>query len=215
MFTLAAKKRASAGDNTALRDEGMIPAVFYGAGSETTPITVSLKEFEKVLKGAGESSPVILKIDGGDVSTLIHEVQLHPVKGYPVHADFLVVDMNKEVEVNVALEFVGEAPAVKGGLGILTKVLHEVSVRALPGDLPHNIEIDISSLATLDDQIHVKDIQAPKGVTILTEGEDVIALVAAAKEEVEETAPVDLSAIEVSVEKGKKEEEGAAEETKE
>ena len=126
-----------------------------------------------------------------------------------MHADFLVVDMNKEVEVAVALEYVGESQAVKSGLGILTKVLHEVEVRALPGELPHAITIDISSLATLNDQIHVSDIKAPKGVTILTEGDEVVALVAAQKEEVAESAPVDLSAIEVE-QKGKKEEEGEA-----
>lgn len=209
MFTLAAKKRESVGDNTALREEGMMPAVFYGAGKETTPVAILQKEFEKVWKAAGESTPVILKTETGEVSTLIHEVQFHPVKGYPMHADFLVVDMNKEVEVAVALEYVGESQAVKSGLGILTKVLHEVEVRALPGELPHAITIDISSLATLNDQIHVSDIKAPKGVTILTEGDEVVALVAAQKEEVAESAPVDLSAIEVE-QKGKKEEEGEA-----
>ena len=209
MFTLAAKKRDSVGDNTALREEGMMPAVFYGAGKETTPVAILQKDFEKVWKAAGESTPVILKTDAGEVSTLIHEVQFHPVKGYPMHADFLVVDMNKEVEVAVALEFIGESQAVKSGLGILTKVLHEVEVRALPGELPHAITVDISTLMNLNDQIHVSDIKAPKGVTILTGSDEVVALVAAQKEEAPESAPVDLSAIEVE-QKGKKEEEGEA-----
>jgi len=216
MFTLSVKTRASAGDNTALRESGVIPAVFYGAGKETTPITVSQRDFEKVWKQAGESSPVTLKTESGEVSTLIHEVQVHPVTGMALHADFLVVDMNKEVEVKIPLEFVGESGAVKGGLGTLVKVLHELEVMALPADLPHSIEVDISPLVTLENQIHVSDIKTPKGVKIMTGADEVVALVQAQKEEVEE-APVDLSAIEVE-KKGKKEEEGAeapAEEPKE
>ena len=91
------------------------------------------------------------------------------------------------------------------------KVLHEVHIEALPKDLPHAITVDITSLETLQNQIHVKDIVLPKGVTMITNAEEVVALVAPAKAEKEEEAPVDLSAIEVE-KKGKKDEEGGAEE---
>ncbi len=213
MFSITAKAR-TAGTKGAL-ETGYMPAVFYGAGKETTSIAVSLKEFEKVWKNAGESSTVTLETPSGKVETLIHEVQVDPVKGFPIHADFLVIDMNKEIEVGVPLEFTGEAPAVKQGLGSLTKVLHELEIKALPKDLPHSITVDISSLATLEDKIHVSDIVLPKGVVAVTPAEEVVALVQAAKEEKEETGPVDLSAIEVSVEKGKKEDaEAPADETK-
>jgi len=97
-------------------------------------------------------------------------------------------------------------------LGSLVKVLHEIDIEALPKDLPHNIEVDVSGITTLEDLIHVKDIKLPKGVTLVTDGEDVVALVAAAKEEVEEVV-VDLSAIEVE-KKGKKEDEEEVAETK-
>jgi large subunit ribosomal protein L25 len=139
-------------------------------------------------------------------------VQVDPIKGFPIHVDFLAVDMNKPVEVAIPLEFVGLAKAEKDGLGTLVKVLHEIEIEALPKDLPHNIEVDVTIIATLEDLIHVKDIKLPKGVTLLTDGEEVVALVAAAKEEKEEVV-VDLSAIEVE-KKGKKEEEPAAAETK-
>ena len=139
------------------------------------------------------------------VDVLIHDVQVDPVKGFPVHVDFLAIDMNKPVEVTIPLEFIGLAKAEKDGLGTLVKVLHEVDIKALPKDLPHNIEVDVTSIATLEDVIHVKNIKLPNGVTLITEGEEVVALVAAAKEEKEE-APVDLSAIEVE-KRGKKEEE--------
>jgi large subunit ribosomal protein L25 len=89
------------------------------------------------------------------------------------------------------------------------KVLHEVEVRALPADLPHGFEVDVTSLATIDAQIHVKDIKLPKGVTMVTDGEEVVALIAAFKEETEEAPVLDLDSIEVE-QKGKKEEEGEA-----
>ncbi len=211
MFTISAKAR-TAGKNEDLQKAGMIPAVFYGAGQVSTPISVSLKEFEKIWKGAGESSTVVIETPSGNLDALIHDVQVDPVRGFPVHVDFLVIDMNKEIEVSVPLEFEGISNAVKNGLGSLMKVLHELQIKALPKNLPHSIKVDITPLETLENQIHVSDLVIPAGVTLLTGTEEVVALVAAAKEEKEEeAAPVDLSAIEVSVEKGKKEEEAPVE----
>ena len=132
-------------------------------------------------------------------------MQKDPIRGFPIHIDFLAIDMNKKVEVTVPIEFIGIAPAEKEGLGILVKTLHEIEVEALPKDLPHNISVDVSILVALDDQIHIKDITLPKGVTMITDENEVVALIAAIKEEVLETTPVDLSAIEVE-KKGKKEE---------
>ncbi len=83
--------------------------------------------------------------------------------------------------------------------------MHEVEIEALPKDLPHNFSVDLSTLIALDDQIHVKNITLPKGVKMITDENEVVALIAPIKEEVVETAPVDLSAIEVE-KKGKKEE---------
>ncbi|MCX6755162.1 MAG: 50S ribosomal protein L25 [Candidatus Nomurabacteria bacterium] len=205
MFTIKAKTRDPKADLSALRKGGEIPAVFYGMGKETTPITISSVEFKKVWHKAGESSTVKIEAESGAVDTLIHEVQVHPVTDEPIHVDFLVVDMNKKIKVHVPVEFTGVSAAVKGGLGSLVKVLHEVEVEALPKDLPHNLEIDISKLITVDDVVLVSDISIPANVTIITALEEVVASIAVQKEEVE-VAPVDLSAIEVE-KKGKKEEE--------
>jgi large subunit ribosomal protein L25 len=156
----------------------------------------------------------VLDIEGSKVDVLIHDVQVDPIKGFPIHIDFLAVDMNKPVEVAVPLEFTGVSQAEKDGLGSLVKVLHEVEIRALPKDLPHSIIVDISPLVTLADQIHVKDLTVAKEITVITDSDEVVALVAPAKaEKVEEEAPVDLSSIEVE-KKGKKEEEGEATEEK-
>ena len=179
---------------------------------ENTSISVPSVAFEKVLKVAGESSTIVLEIEGDGktqkVDVLIHDVQVDPVKGFPVHIDFLAIDMNKSIQVAVPLEFIGTAQAEKDSLGVLVKVLHEVEIEALPKDLPHAITVDVTSLATLGSQIHVNELIAPTGVTIITGAEEVVALIAAVKAEEVEEAPVDLSAIEVE-KKGKKDEEGS------
>ncbi len=208
MLKLQAKAREAKTGLDQMRTEGFVPAVFYGMGKESVSIMVEDKEFRKVWREAGESTTVLLETPTGKVDVLIHEVQMDPVKDTPVHIDFLAIDMNKEIEVPVALEFVGESDAVKAG-GVLMKSLHEVEVKALPKNLPHGLEVDISALATLEDQILVSDIKLPAGVTMITSGEEVVALVSAAKEEEPaEAVAVDLSAIEVE-KKGKKEEEEA------
>jgi large subunit ribosomal protein L25 len=188
----------------------MVPAVVYGAQVENTMVSVSSIEFEKILKVAGESSTIVLEItdEKGKVSkvdVLIHDMQVDPIRGFPTHIDFLAIDMNKSIEVSIPIEFTGIAGAEKDSLGVLVKTLHEIEVEALPKDLPHNVVVDLTILAALDDQIHVKDIILPKGVKMITDGNEVVALIAAIKEEVVEEAPVDLAAIEVE-KKGKKEE---------
>lgn len=210
MLTLKAQARKGDESLEVLRKGGMIPAVFYGTGKNTTSISIPKVEFKKVWHKAGESSAVKISMTGLDIDALIHEVQTNPVTDEPIHVDFLVIDMNKPIVVGITLEFVGISEAVKTGLGTLVKVLHEIEVEALPKDLPHDIKVDIGALATVDSQILVSDIKLPTGVTAITDPEEVIASIALQKEEVEEVAePVDLSAIEVE-KKGKKEEEGEA-----
>lgn len=190
-----------------IRKSGMVPAVVYGARVENTTISVSSVDFEKVLKIVGESSTLTLELSDKKIEVLIHEIQRDPIKGFPVHIDFLAIDVNKPVEVVVPIEFTGIAGAEKNGLGVLVKALHEIEIEALPKDLPHNIIVDLSSLENLDDQIRIEDIQAPKGVTIKTDKDEVIAVITPIKEEaVEETQSADLSSIEVE-KKGKKDEE--------
>lgn len=216
MNILTATKRSKTDKLGDIRNNGMIPAVVYGVRVENTMISVPSVNFEKILKVAGESSTIVLDIKGDEskketskkVDVLIHDMQLDPIKGYPIHIDFLAIDMNKPVEVKIPIEFIGLAPAEKDGLGVLIKVLHEIEIEALPKDLPHNVTVDVSLLLALNDQIHVKDIVMPKGVIVKTHADEVVALIGAIKEEPVEEAPVDLSAIEVE-KKGKQEEEGA------
>jgi large subunit ribosomal protein L25 len=211
---LTATKRSKNDNLGVIRNNGMIPGVVYGVRVENTMISVPTVSFEKILKVAGESSTIVLEIKSEEkgakettqkVDVLIHDMQVDPIKGFPIHVDFLAIDMNKAIEVKVPVEFTGIAPAEKDGLGVLVKVLHEVEIEALPKDLPHNVTVDVSILVALSDQIHVKDIVVPKGVTMKTHLDEVVALIGAIKEEPKEETPVDLSAIEVE-KKGKQEE---------
>ncbi len=209
MLTLTIEKRD--GKLTDVRNEGKIPAVFYGPKAAATSIAVNEIEFNKVWKEAGESTVVTLTGLGEDHDALIHDIDREPVKGAIRHVDFYVIEKGKKVQVAMPIEFVGVAPAVKDLGGTLVKVLHEVEIEAMPKDLPHALEVDISSLVDFDSQIKASDIKLPNGVSLVTDAEEVVVLAAAAKDEPEEpAAPVDISSIELSVEKGKKEEDEAA-----
>ena len=193
----------------AIRAEGFVPAVYYGHKEAATPCVFPLNTFKKVWKQAGESSVVTLEMPKGKVSVLIHEVQVDPVKGQPIHVDFYALEKGQEVSVNIPLEFTGVSGAVKDLGGSLVKVLHEIEVKGQPENLPHNFVIDISPLEALDSQILASSIVLPKGITLVTLPTEVVAAIAVAKEEVEEAPVIDLASIEVE-KKGKKEEEAPA-----
>ena len=209
MFTLNVKARDIKESNDAIRKSGFIPAVYYGKKEKSTPVAVSMIDFLRAYKEAGESSVVVLKAeDGSELESLIYDVAFNPVNDAPVHADFYVFEKGQKIEVDCPIEYIGVAPAVKELNGILMKVLHELKIEALPKDLPHEINVDVISLVNFESQILAKDIKLPAGVTLMEKPEEVVAFVAEPKEEKEEEAtPVDLSKIEVSEKKGKKEEE--------
>ncbi len=210
---LPIEKRSQIGSKASkkLRASGLVPAVVYGAGEEPVHVTVKAVDLEKAWTEAGESTVVSLSGLDKAKDVLIQEVAVDPVYGTPIHADLYAVRSDVAVEVNVELVFAGVAPAEKDLGGTLIKVMHEIAVEALPKNLPHEIVVDISGLKTFDDQIHVRDIALPAGVTAVSEADEVVALVQEAQEETEESAtPTDVSAVEVE-KKGKEEEGEAAE----
>ena len=120
-----------------LRKSGKIPAIFYGPKEKSASIVISMKDFIKVWKKAGESSVVMLKEGNNEHETLIYDVDFHPVTGLPRHVDFYVIEKGKKVKVKIPLIFEGVSPAVKDKGGILIKVLRELEIEASPKDLPH------------------------------------------------------------------------------
>lgn len=207
MTTLQATLRNGA-SAAALRAEGKIPAVIYGKGvSENIEIAVEREAFKKAWNAAGSSTAITVTGANGDHDVIIHDFQIDPSTDMVIHADLLALDKNTKVTVHVELEFTGVSDAVKSGLGILEKPIHEIQVEALPKDLPKSIEVSIEALTEVGSAIHIKDLKLPKGVEIKGhDGEDVVAVISAIKEETEESSvPIDFSAIEVE-KKGKKEE---------
>ena len=187
-----------------LRRAGSLPAVMYGNKIATTPLTLNAREFDKVLKKAGESTIIeIITEDGKVHPVLIHEFQRHYLTSVPTHVDFYQVNMTDKLKAKVALEFVGESKAVKQLGGVLVKIIDEVEVECLPADLPHNIVIDLSAIATLQDSIHVKNIVAPDKVKIMTPADEMIVKVQPPREvEVDLSSPVieDVSKVEGAAE---------------
>ncbi len=207
MITLEVEKRDLKEGLAKIRQEGKIPAVYYGKKEKSTPIKLPFNVFEKTLKTAGESTIIHLKGEGVDVDALIVDVDYDPVTDKPRHADFHAIEKDKKLEVEVPLEFIGVAPAVKDLGGILVKVMHEIEIEALPKDLPHNLVVDISTLVNFESVITAGDLKLPSGVELKVKADEIVASVYEPKEEVVEEAPVDLSTIEVA-KKGKEAKEG-------
>ena len=206
---LAVEKRDITHKPKALREKGLLPAVVYGRSEESTPISVNRKDFEKLFRKVGESTVITLKGLAADKDALIHEVAVDPLSGLPVHADFYAIEKGQTVTVSVPLEFTGVSEAVRAKGAILVKVMHELEIECEPKDLPHGIAVDISKLENIDDKIFVKDLAIPAKAKLTASADDVVCMAVEAKEEVEEVAaPIDLSSIETSVERGKKEVEG-------
>ena len=201
MLVLETKKRENK------TPEGFIPAVFYGKTTPSESVSISVIDFKKVWKEAGESTVVTLKTENGDHDALIHDVQFNVMSEEPTQVDFYVFEKGKKIEVEVPLVFEGKSPAVLDLGGILVKVIHDLAIEAAPQNLPHTIPVDISTLVSFDSVIMAKDLVLPEGVALSVEPEEIVASIAQPKEEEEEVvAEVDLSQIEVE-KKGKKEEE--------
>ena len=206
-ITLHAEERAERGKQLQkVRAAGKTPAVFYGPKEEATPITLDSKEAEKILKEAGESTIIDLKGLGDDKEVLVQDIDYDPLSGAVRHVDFYAIERGKKLEVTTALEFHGEAPAIKKG-GVLTIVLRELEIECLPRHLPQHIDVDLSSLTDIGSQLQVSELTIPEGVEVKANPDDMVAVVHEPEEEPEEEpeAP-DMDAIEV--EKKGKEEEG-------
>lgn len=211
MDHLSVENREKCISSRKLRREGKLPAVLYGRGQPTKSIALSHGNFEKIWRQAGESTVITLSHPEGTLDVLIAEVQTDPVTGEFLHVDFQVLEKGKKVKVKVPIQFVGVSPAARDLGATLVKVLHEIEVEAFPNDLPHAIEVGVSVLDTLESQILARDLRLQPGVTLRTNPLEVVAAVAAAREEEkEEPQTIDFSQIEVE-KKGKVgEEQGAA-----
>jgi len=178
-FVVEAELRSDEGKGASRRLrrlEAKVPAIIYGGDNAPVSLSLIRKDFEKHLeKEAFYSAVIEVAYDGKKEKAILKALQRHPAKDFPMHADFLRIEENKAIKVNVPLHFVNEESCVgvKLGGGRIQHTVNEVEVSALPGDLPEFIEVDMANVQ-VGEIIHISDLALPEGVTstALALGED-------------------------------------------
>jgi large subunit ribosomal protein L25 len=192
----------------ALRRQGLLPAVIYGSHIAPIPVSLNFHDASLLLPKVSSSQLVEVNVNGQKYTTLVRERQRHPVTGDLLHVDFQAVSLTEKLRVNVGLQFVGEAPAVKMYNAVIVTSLEELDVECLPGDLPNHLEIDLSALEQIGDAIYVRDVPRPPRVEVLTDPDEIVVVATAPEGEEELPAEALAGPAEPEViEKGKKEEE--------
>ena len=196
---LKADRRAEAGKGSARRTRaaGRVPGVVYGRGMEPIAISVDRREFvTALLSDSGMNTLLDLEIEGDTTLALTKDLQRDPVRGTLLHADFVKIDRTVEVEVEVPVHIVGEAPGAREG-GVLEHPLFTVHVRSLPGEVPEFVDADVSAL-NIGDTLRVEDLASGRAYTILDDPETVVASVVTPISE-EEMASLDAESAEAGL----------------
>ena len=211
----AAKREVLGKQVKALRRAGQLPAVIYGRHVDQ-PISISLDAHVAELAFAKLTSSTLVTIDvnGEEYTAIVREKQRNFIKGNLTHVDFLALDLTEKIRTKVRLTFVGVSSAVKDYSAVLVHRKEALEVECLPTDLPERITVDISSLKEIGNNIHVRDIPLPENVVVLDDADDVVIVATVDKEEASDIAAAgapgaEVAAPDLSVERGKKDEEGA------
>jgi large subunit ribosomal protein L25 len=175
---LKAREREGRGKNDArrLRVSGFVPAVLYGDGSEENAVlAVPDRVVDYTLTHFGDNALYDLERDGSTTTARVVDVQRNPVSGRLVHVDFAPVDMTERIVVTVPVAIIGESPGVDEG-GVLQQVAYEIELETLPGDIPQEVELDVSGLG-LNENLTLADLSLPEGATLISDPEEVAATV--------------------------------------
>jgi large subunit ribosomal protein L25 len=188
--TLKVDPRTEFGSRTSrrLRREGLVPGVVYSGGSEATHFQVSERDVRSVI--AEGAALFDLSIDGGKARpVVVKEQQLHPVRGTLRHIDLQEVKLDEAIQAEVLIELEGteDAPGVKQS-GVLEHVTREITVEALPTDIPDKIVVDVSAME-INDTLQLSVVTPPNGVTFVAEDPEEITIATLAPPRVEEAAP--------------------------
>jgi len=193
----------------ALRRQGILPGVIYGRHIEAFPIQMDAHDASIILDKLTASSLITINVDGEKFNVLMRDRQRDVIFGDLLHVDFLVVSLTEKLRATVELKLVGEAPVADNPEVVVTQVLNAIEIEALPQDLPEVIEVDISTLETVDDEITVADLDLGEDIAILTDpSETIVSVGYVAQEEVAEEEEVEGLAEPKVVERGKKEAAG-------
>jgi large subunit ribosomal protein L25 len=174
-----------------LRRTGMVPGIVYGQGGEARPFQVPARELRTVL--AGGQTLLDLELDGDKaVPVVIKEQQQHPVRGEVMHLDFLEVRLDEEIQAEVAVELEGgdQAPGVREG-GVLEHVTREITVEALPAEIPEQITVDVSQM-DINDTISLANVAMPPGVKLMADEPEEITIATLSPPRVEEEPEPEL-----------------------
>ena len=192
--TLSAEHREITGKKVArLRRAGKVPAVVYGHGIDSANISLDGHDFEQLRRHVGPNALVDLSIEGKKARpVLVHDIHVHPVNRRTLHVDLFLVRMTEEMTVDVPLSATGESPAVNLQGGTLLHPIESVRVRALPDHLPQVLEYSIEGLVDFDATVHVRDLVVPSDVTLLTDGDEIVAKVQAPRVEEVVEVPAEI-----------------------
>lgn len=172
LVTLRARPRSETGKSAArkLRRNGVVPAVVYGHGDESKPLSIDTHELERLLSRIHAATTVIeLDVDDGESQqVLIREIQRHPFRSDVLHVDFFHIRADEVIRVSIPLHLDGHPKGVEEG-GILQQIRHEIEVECLPGEIPEDFRVDVSAL-DIGDSIHIADIDTGS-VTVLDEAD--------------------------------------------
>ncbi|MEA3450054.1 MAG: 50S ribosomal protein L25 [Patescibacteria group bacterium] len=166
-FILKAETRKDKKKINELIKKGFVPAVIYGGKGENQNLKIKKNEFIKIYEGVGESSLVDLIIDDKDsIKSIVKDVQIDSIKDTIRHIDFFRIDMNVPIEIDIPLEFIGSDKAIKDLGGMVLTNLETINAKCLPGNLIENLEVNLDKLKTLNDTIHIKDLDIPDSIEI-------------------------------------------------
>ena len=179
-----------------LRKAGIIPANIFGHHEESQAVQIAAAAFKRLQRSHHAAGIIALRMPGATdgQTVLIRHVQHDPRTGNVIHVDFFRVSLTERIDVKVPLRFVGEAPAVKNEGGVLLHLLDTLEVECSAADIPEYLEVDVTSLAEIDDIIHAADVPLPANFTLITDPGEGVAKVAATRAELPEEAAVEAAA---------------------
>lgn len=190
-----------------LRRQGTLPAVMYGHAIQPTSISLDAHAASLTLAGLSSSTILTIDLEGVQHAVLVRDRQKDFIRNELIHVDFQVVSQTEKIRTAVRINVQGQSPAVKDLDAVIVHNLNEVEVEAFPQDLPEELVVDVSKIASIGDAIYVRDLVVTENVEILTPGDEIVVVATGTAPEAEEEAEVSEFAEPEVIERGKKEEE--------
>src|SRR6476469_4298630 len=189
--SLSANSREGKGKGAArtLRSQGQVPAVIYGHGRDPQPLALNARDLDKLLSHIQAESTVIeVTVGGHTAKTLIREIQRHPIKRQILHVDFQALVAGEKVTVSIPIVLQGIPEGVRLEGGVLDQTLREIEIEVDPSNIPDHVEYDVTNMV-IGDSVHISDLKVPEGVEVMDDPDTSVAVLAAPRAVIDETAP--------------------------